>query len=292
MDEFVHMARGLDHIVHTVRDLDAAAARYQQLGFLVGARNRHPWGTHNRLVQFPGFFIEILTVAEPERLGADDLSRLFGVPNRAFLARHEGFWGLLLESRDAAADAARFRDAGIAASEAVRFERDGKQPDGTPVRLGFSLAFARDSGTEAGFATCEQHFPENFWNPAFQSHPNGASGVAGVILVAENPSDHHVFLSAFTGERELLATSNGITVATPRGTIDMMTPAAYASHFGVAPPDIAQGARLAALVVAVADGAKVAARLDQAKIAAVSWMGRVIVGPDVMMGAAIVFAHG
>ena len=29
------------------------------LGFIVGARNRHDWGTHNRLVQMPGFFIEI-----------------------------------------------------------------------------------------------------------------------------------------------------------------------------------------------------------------------------------------
>src|SRR6185437_9309235 len=286
------MARGLDHIVHTVRDLDAAAAVYQQLGFQVRARNRHPWGTHNRLVQFPGFFVEILTVAEPERLGTDDLSRLFGAPNRAFLARHEGFWGLLLESRDAAADAASFRHAGIAASSAVRFEREGKRPDGTPVRLGFSLAFARDAAAEAGFATCEQLAPENFWNPAFQSHPNRASGVGGVVLVAENPSDHHVFLSAFAGERELLATSSGVKVATLRGTIDMMTPAAYTSHFGVAPPDIGQGARLAALVIAVPDAGKVAARLDQAKIAAVSRMGRVIVGPDIVMGAAIIFAQG
>jgi catechol 2,3-dioxygenase-like lactoylglutathione lyase family enzyme len=285
------MARGLDHIVHTVRDLDAAAAAYEELGFQVGARNRHPWGTHNRLVQFPGFFIEILTVAEPDRLGADELSRLFGEPNRAFLARHEGFWGLLLESRDAVADAASFRAAGIAASGVVRFEREGKRPDGTPVRLGFSLAFARDAAAEAGFATCEQLAPENFWNQAFQSHRNGARGVAGVVLVAENPSDHHVFFSAFAGERELLATSNGITVATPRGTIDVMTPAAYAGHFGVTPPDIGQGARLAALVIAVPDTAAIAARLDRAKIAAVSRMGRVIVGPDIMNGAAIVFAQ-
>ena len=36
------MARGLDHLVHVVRDLDAAGAFYQRLGFTVGARNRHP----------------------------------------------------------------------------------------------------------------------------------------------------------------------------------------------------------------------------------------------------------
>ena len=65
------MARGLDHIVHAVRDLDAAAELYRHLGFQVGARNRHPWGTHNHVVQFPGFFIELLTLAEPDKLDSD-----------------------------------------------------------------------------------------------------------------------------------------------------------------------------------------------------------------------------
>ena len=72
------MARGLDHIVHAVRDLDAAAELYRRLGFTVGARNKHPWGTHNHIVQLPGFFIELLTVAEPDKLGDDGISKLFG----------------------------------------------------------------------------------------------------------------------------------------------------------------------------------------------------------------------
>ncbi len=284
------MARGLDHVVHAVRDLDACAALYARLGFQVGARNRHDWGTHNRLVQLPGFFVELLTVAEPDKLGADGLSRLFGAHNRDFLARHEGLSGLLLESRDAVADAASFRDAGVAASEALRFAREGRRPDGTSIRVGFSLAFARDpAGAEAVFATCQQHFPDNFWNPAFQQHRNGATGVAGIVMVAENPSDHHVFLSAFTGERELLATSNGISVATPRGSIQVMEPSAYERRFGVAPPDLARGARLAALVVAVRDRVHVAKLLEEASIAAAERMGRIVVGPQHTMGATLVF---
>ncbi|MBZ0147420.1 MAG: VOC family protein, partial [Pseudorhodoplanes sp.] len=63
------MTRGLDHIAHAVRDLDKAADFYRRIGFTVGTRNRHPWGTHNCIVQFPGFFIEILTLAEPDKLG-------------------------------------------------------------------------------------------------------------------------------------------------------------------------------------------------------------------------------
>ena len=284
------MARGLDHIVHAVRDLDVAAALYERLGFVVGARNRHPWGTHNRIIQLPGFFIELLTVAEPEKLGPDGFARLFGSFNRDFLARHEGFSLLMLESRDAARDAELFRDAGIAASPALRFEREGRRPDGTPVTVGFSLAFARDAAApHTGFAVCQQHFPENFWNPAFQAHPNTASGVAGVVLVADNPSDHHIFLSAFAGERELLATSTGITVTTPRGAIQVMDPSAYERHFGVAAPDIAEGARLAALIVSVRDMAAAEALVKQADVPAATRMGRLVVGPQAAMGATVVF---
>src|SRR5262249_32387447 len=145
------------------------------------------------------------------------------------------------------------------------------------------------AGGEAIFAACQHHFPENFWNPAFQQHCNGATGVAGVVMVAENPSDHHIFLSAFTGERELLATSSGITVQTPRGTIQVMEPSAYEHYFGVAAPDLARGARLAALMVWVRDRAQVTTLLEQAKIAAAERMGRIVVGPRDAMGAAIVF---
>src|SRR6478736_7744923 len=113
------MARGLDHIVHAVRDLDAAAALYRGLGFTVGARNKHPWGTHNHIVQFPGFFIELLTLAEPEKLGSDGFSVLFGAYNRDFLKADEGFSLLILESRDAVADEKEFRAAVIAGSEVM-----------------------------------------------------------------------------------------------------------------------------------------------------------------------------
>src|SRR3954470_23239923 len=114
-------ARGLDHIVHAVRDLDAAAEHYASLGFAVGTRNKHPWGTHNRIVQFPGFFIELLTFAEPDKLGDDGFSVLFAAYNRDFIARGEGLSMLIVESKDARADEAALRDEGVAASPEMRF---------------------------------------------------------------------------------------------------------------------------------------------------------------------------
>jgi hypothetical protein len=284
------MLRGLDHIVHAVRDLEAGAELYRRLGFTVGARNRHPWGTHNHVVQLPGFFVEPLTVAEPEKLGTDGFSINFGRFNQSFLARREGLSVLLLETGDAAADAASFHAAGIAASDALRFEREGTRPDGAKVKVGFSVAFARDRHAPGvGFGVCQQHFPENFWNPAFQRHPNTVSAIAGAVLVAENPSDLHIFLSAFTGERELQATSSGITAPTPRGDIKVMDPAAFANHFGVAAPDISGGARLAAMRFQVRDRAALMAALGAGGIAAISHMGTTVVDAVAAMGATLVF---
>jgi catechol 2,3-dioxygenase-like lactoylglutathione lyase family enzyme len=287
------MPGGLDHVIHAVRDLEAAAELYRRLGFTVGARNRHAWGTHNHLVQLPGFFIELLTVAEPEKLGTDGLSALFGTFNRIFLKNHEGLSFLILESEDAATDAARFRSAGIGVSDAMRFEREGKRPDGSTVKVGFSLAFARDAKAPAiGFAVCQQHFPENFWNAAFQHHANTASGIAAAVLVADNPAEHHAFLSAFAGGREVTATSSGITASTPRGKISMMDAAAFRRHFGTEPPSTSRGARLAALRFRVRDGAALSAALKAGGIVARTDPSKTVVGPEIALGATLVFDWG
>src|SRR5262249_48912172 len=232
------MARGLDHVVHAVHDLDAAAALYRRLGFTVGARNRHPWGTHNCIVQLPGFFVELLAVAEAEKIAPPQRGTFsFGDFARRFLARGPGLAMLVLESTDAPSDREVFQHAGIGDFELFRFEREGKRPDGGAVRVGFSLAFAHDPrAPDIGFLVCPHHHPQNFWNPAFQQHANTACAVEGVVLVAENPTDHHIFLSAFAGERDLSATSTGVTVSTPRGSIQVMEPEAFRIHYDIEPP--------------------------------------------------------
>jgi catechol 2,3-dioxygenase-like lactoylglutathione lyase family enzyme len=284
------MSGGLDHLVHAVRDLDRAAELYRRLGFTVGARNRHAWGTHNYVVQTPGFFVELLAVAEPEKLGSDGFSALFGTFNRLFLKNQEGLSLLILESDDAAADAARFRAAGIGASDVMRFERGAKRPDGSAVKVAFSLAFARDAKAPAiGFAVCQQHFPENFWNPAFQQHANTVSDIAGTVLVAENPPDNEAFLSTFTGVRASAGGASGITISTRRGDVSVMDPVAFRRRFGVEPPDVSRGARLAAVQFRVRDRAALGAALERGGIAPSSSMGAIIVGPQIALGATLVF---
>jgi hypothetical protein len=284
------MPRGLDHIVHAVRDLDAAADFYRRAGFIVGARNHHSWGTQNHLVQLPGFFMELLTVAEPEKLKGEGFAALFGDFHRRFLERHEGLSFMMLESDDVPADATQFRASTIARSDALTFERAGKGPDGSTVTVGFSLAFARDPrAPEIGFAVCRQHNPQLFWNPALQQHANGANGIAGAVLVAENPTDHHIFLTAYSGVRELHAGSGVLTAPTPRGDIRIMDPAAFHTRFGVEAPDSAGGARLAAVRFTVRERKALHHTLTAGGIAFSEHMGQTVIAPAAALGATLVF---
>jgi Glyoxalase-like domain len=285
------MPHGLDHIVHAVRDLDAAAEFYARAGFTVGARNRHAWGTHNRIVQLKNAYIEILTVAEPEKIvphGARSFS--FGAYHHDFLAVREGLSMLILNSSNAAADARSFETTGIGGFEVFDFSREGAKPDGTPVKLAFSLAFARDPDSpNVRFAICQHHFPENFWDPAFQTHANGVRAVPGVAMVAENPTDHHIFLKAFTGVSDLHSSSIGIRAHTENGDVEIVDEVAFRDRFGVSPAVEGAGMTLDALRFEVADIAQVETLHRRNGIVSQRHVGRLVVLPDGAHGATLTF---
>jgi hypothetical protein len=266
------LPHGLDHIVHAVRDLDAAGTFYANAGFIVGVRNKHAWGTHNRIVQLKNAYIELLEVAESAKIppqGARSFS--FGAFNRDFLAAREGLSMLILNSRNAVEDARSFEASGIGNFKVFDFAREGVRPDGTVIKLAFSLAFAADTASpNVRFAVCQHHFPENFWNPAFQAHANGVQGVPGEALVADNPTDHHIFLKAFTGINEIMA------------------PVAFRDQFGVTPKTSGEGMMLNALRFAVADLAQAEALLQRNGVACHRHVGRLVVPPDAH-GATLIF---
>lgn len=196
-----HPPRRIDHAVFAVHDLEAAALFYRRLGFQVGARNRHPWGTENRLIQFDTSFIELITMGpEAEAISDFEPGRFsFGGFVRDYLSRREGFAMLALQSEDAKADAAAFAREGLGACEPFSFERTGDRPDGSEAPLAFTLAFAQPPGAPpAGFFTCQHHFPQNFWNPLLQRHENGASAIAEVGLLAAHPQRYQDFLCALS----------------------------------------------------------------------------------------------
>ncbi len=285
------MPRGLDHIVHAVRDLDAAAALYRGLGFTVGARNRHPraWGTQNHIVQFQGTFIELLTIADESGIAPHAPQQFsFGAFNRDFLAHEQGLSMLVLEGHGAH-DADEFRAQELGDFGLYEFEREAKRPDGTPLKVAFTLAFAADRhAPEIGFFTCQQHYPENFWNPEFQKHANSVAGVAGIVAVAEAPARHLKFMEGFVGAAAERS-GEGFKIATPRGTIEVTTPAAFLHRFGVRAPEVDRGARLAALRFTTADASLLLGVPELAGMAGLYAGNAAVIGREDALDAVLVF---
>ena len=181
------MPRALDHLVLAYRDLDAAADRYRAQGFLVSARNRHPWGTANHVVQFDGAYLELIGLG-PDYLrpAPNDPVEPFAGYVADFLGDREGLAMIALRTRDAEEDARDFAAAGWARTPLFRFERTGLR-DGRALKLAFSLAFIGAAAFDAPrWFVCQHHHPENFWDAAAQAHPNGAVGI-GEVGVAADP---------------------------------------------------------------------------------------------------------
>lgn len=246
--------RRLDHLVLPARDLEAQAAFYQRLGFRVGARNVHPWGTENRLVQFDRCFLELITLGQ-SAVPPPPAPRFFsfGAHVGNWLAREgDGMSMLVCDSQDAKADAIWLNQAGIAEFEPFWFGRKGQRPDGTPMEVAFSLAFATPSVMpDLCFFFCQQHNPENFWNPAFQEHENSATGVSRVVVVRDRPDQAAAFLNRWLGG-SAGHDARGVTLQTAKGDVSIWTPEAAAAVFG-ADPALFNGnrARFGAVVFAV-----------------------------------------
>jgi hypothetical protein len=285
------MTRGLDHVIHAVQDLDVAGEFYSRLGFTVGARNRHPWGTHNRIVQFPNFFLEILTVAEPEKLPPpSDNTNPFATLNRDFLATvGEGFTGMVLEAFEPEKELVALSAAGFGGVPLFHFSRKGKRADGSDTEVGFDIAFASDPASPpAAFFICKQTQPENFWAPEMQRHANGAKAISACALVVENPTDHHVLLEALTGVRDPHSSSLGLAIRTPRGVVLALNPRGFTDTFGVEPPRD-RGLRVGALVFKVVDLAATRALFARNGIDVREHRGKLVVSGEAAHGAVLAF---
>ncbi len=286
------MARGLDHIVIVAHSLDALSDVYKRLGFTVGARNTHPWGTQNHIVQFPGCFLELVSTAAdfvPPAPTAPEAGFALGVAN--YLKRREGPAMLVLESQDAKADHAAFKAKGIGTGEIFWFGRKGKRPDGSVVELAFSVAFTQSPQIKGqGFFVCEQHHPENFWNPAFQTHDNGITGIEAVVIQAAKPDDCMEFLQALSGTTSSHPITAGRAIDLGRGRLEVVTEAGVRALAGnAAPDDLGSEPSFAAIRFASRDLDVTRKALDNSGISFTELNGRLVVAPQATLGTAVVF---
>jgi hypothetical protein len=280
------MPRAIDHLVIPAHDLAARAKLYQRLGFQVGGRNRHPWGTENHIIQFDGAFLELIGLGE----GFEAPAPVPGVFSFArfvaeFLETGEGMAMLVLRSGDAEADRRDFAAKGLGDFQRFDFGRRAQRPDGSSVDVAFSLAFASCAALpRTGFFVCQQHFPENFWNREAQVHPNGASAISGVVSTHEAPGELVEFLGGFVDARPQ-PVAGGFSFA----SIECITPDAFSGWLGAhARGPEAQG--LAAMRIAVADIEATATYIQERGVAFRRHDEMLIVDARDAMGALIAFA--
>lgn len=228
------MSRPIDHLVLASHTLEELAGAYRRLGFLVGGRNRHPWGTENHVVQLEGSFLELLGLGPGfQMVGPDDPASPFANTLARYIGRREGLAMLALRSADATADARHFAECGIGLGKAMHFGRTAEAGDGTRREVAFTVAFALDpTAPSAEFFVCQHHNPENFWNPAVQSHPNTARRLAGVVLVAEQPYQRVEFLGRLFGEDAVRTVGWGVLVEAEGGPIEIVTPDVLLVRYG------------------------------------------------------------
>lgn len=288
------MAGGLDHLVIVAHDLEKLADRYRQLGFQVGAQNRHDWGTLNHIVQFDGCFLELLTTEDGfQRPEAGAPVAQFVDTIVDYLAKREGLAMMVLEGFDAQADHAAFNASGIGFPETFYFARQARRPDGAAVEVAFSLAFAKNDATrDAGFFVCQQHAPEMFWNAAFQRHDNGARGISRIVFASEQPQQHASFFEAYTGVAGAGGAGSTLRYEMARSAIEVMTPADCAGLLGSAAlPEGLDGPQFVAVEFDVEDPARVVAILIENDIAFEKRDEKIVVPAAAALGVAIVFSH-
>ncbi len=230
-----------------VRDLDAAAADYERLGFTVAPQMRHAgFGTANRIVLFGNNFIELVGIVAPAELHGP------GFMIRDRLASHgPGPFGIALNAEDIVRDRDRLAAAGLAMGEIGGGSRPVPLPDGT-TRLARFNTVVIGGPKEMPFVLfmSQQHVPEVVWIEAWQRHANGATDLTGVTVAAADPSAFRPLLTALCGEAGVETTPAGLRARLPLGDIDIVSDAVAAKDH--ASPANGEASRIIAVSLAAA----------------------------------------
>ncbi len=187
------MLTRLDHLVVLVSDLDGAVRDYARLGFAVTPGDEHADGlTRNALIPFEdGTYLELVAFVDPE----DPRDNFWGW--RPFLSSG-GLIDYCVASDDLEADVRRLRDSGLIVDGPVDGGR--RLPDGTRIR--WRVARLRQKGRLLPFLI-EDLTPRSSRVPGGvrAEHPNGATGIARLELVAADAGKAARDLSALLGVR-------------------------------------------------------------------------------------------
>jgi len=189
----------LDHVVVNVRDrLDAAARRYEALGFTLTAPSRHTLGSMNRLALFADHYLELLGI-DPEA----------PKPRAELLSSPTGLNAIVFATDDAAALHRELRARGVPVGEPMEFSRPILGAGEARFRTVHVAAAAVPYGR---LYFCQHLTRDLVWGAASHEHRNGAVAVARIAIDVRDPPAAAAFYGKLFGESSVRAEGEGFAV--------------------------------------------------------------------------------
>jgi hypothetical protein len=247
---------GIDHPILWVGDVEQAANAYRRLGFSLSQYYVHPKavGTANYNMMFDNDYLEILVSVEDNPRNAQRRARL--------AAEGDGLKDMGLRTADADAAFETVKAAGLSPLPVF----DHHRPEGSDTARFRIIYLPADRLLPGlGFHVIQHVTPEVVWHKNLPAHANGARGVAGLVMAADDPMAIATPYARVFGVTAQADAGGIVGVATGRSRLRVATPAQVTGLFsGIqfkgAPPFVA------ALELFVADVAGTAAFIAAAGV--------------------------
>ena len=208
---------GIDHGLIGVRDLEAARANWERLGFSLTPQGRHTgWGTANYCMMFEDDYLELIGLVDPSQPS---------MSLEAALKKHEGLYGVALGSDDAAEAHAALTAAGLAPEDISDLSRSVMLPgESQPSQPKFRIVKLPESSTpDMNMFVCQHLDPALVWRPEWQIHANGARGITSITVVVDYPEPLLTSYETLFGAGSCSPTDDTLAAFTGHGSLIFVT---------------------------------------------------------------------
>lgn len=193
---------GIDHVLVGVRDLEAARAGWQRLGFTICPRGRHiGWGTANYCAMLERGYVELLGIVDPTQF-TNHLDK--------FLETREGGMGVAFATDDAGHCAEALAKQGFSPDGPKELKRSLETEGGGAMPAFRLVHLPADKTPEMSAFICQHLTPELVRRPEWLAHPNGARKLVSVTIASADPVSAAFGYEALFGS-DAIKVANGLT---------------------------------------------------------------------------------
>ena len=254
------------------------------MGFTVAPLMCHPFGTGNRLVMFQRDFIELMGIVRPEALAGSGLRRKSMLDDG-----HHGALDICFLSTAMAEDHARLEAQGLAEGQPYHVLRPVTLPDGRETAAEFDVVWATAPAPHVGALFCQQHVPEALWVPDWQAHANGATGIASLAVIADDPARLAERLAAIAGARPVPLSAGEHHVPLDGCVLHLLRPDRFADRYAIPTPEGPASGFIAGVDIRVEDLDRARDALQRGGVTALATPAGLLVPADEAAGTCLRF---